>query len=274
MTRERGDWIPWYVDDSPGWLDLSLAARGAAEGIARKMGRRSGELHLGARGLRGLTALLRCSWEELEPALAELLGGPEPRFLVTENERLLIDPQHSERRRETSRERTAKYRARKAAEASPLPAPSPEEEIRQDKTRQEVTSHVVDVTSPNVTRVTDEPPEWWDTTCATVEMATGETFNRAAAWLRYSGHRGDKGKRITKADAQQFLVSVDAKERRQERERERVTRDLAHRRDEARAPKREPVWKPPADDAEAATPEEHRRFAAELQRRLAAGASR
>lgn len=270
MTRERGDWIPWYVDDSPGWLALSLAARGAAEGIARKMGRRSGELHLGAHGLRGLAVLLRCSWEELEPALAELLGGPEPRFVVTEDQRLLIDPQHEERKRETSRERTQRWRDKKAATSSaPPPAPSPPEEIRQDKTRQEVTSRDVTVTRVTSQIVTGGPPEWWDSTCGAVEMATGETINRAAAWLRYSGHRRANGKPMSSADAQQFLVSVDVKERRQERQRERVTKDMARERDEAKAPKPEPVWKPPADDHLAATPEQHRAFAAELQRKLA-----
>lgn len=115
------------------------------------------------------------------------------------------------------------------------------------------------------------PPEWWEGTCGAVEMATGEQFNHAAAWLRYSGHRRDKGRSLTANDAQQFLVSVDVKERRQERHREQVSRDIVKQRDEARAPKPEPVWRPPADDADAATPEEHARFAAELQRRLASG---
>lgn len=230
MTRERGDWIPWYVDDSPGWLELSLAARGAAEGIARKMGRRSGELHLGARGLRGLTSLLRCSWDELEPALQELLAGPEPRYVVTEDERLLIDPQHAERRRETSKERTQRWRERKAAE-NPLPAPSPrEEETRQDKTRQEVTSHVVDVTSPNVTGVTMGPPEWWGTVCDVVESGTGARINRATAWLRYEGHRTSTQKRMSEADARYWLTTVDVREQTQDRQRERVQRDLADQR--------------------------------------------
>lgn len=91
MTQERGGWIPWYCEDSPGWLELSLAARGAAEGIARKMGPHRGELHLGPRGLRGLAVLLRCSWAELEPALAELTEGPHPRLVVSEDQRVIID---------------------------------------------------------------------------------------------------------------------------------------------------------------------------------------
>ena len=115
------------------------------------------------------------------------------------------------------------------------------------------------------------PPGWWEGTCGAVEMATGETINRAAAWLGYSGHRRDKGKAMSPGDAQQFLIRVDVKEARQERQRAQVTRDISKQRDEARAPKPEPVWRPPADDANAATPEQHRQFAAELQRRLASG---
>lgn len=98
MARERGEWIPWYCADSPSWLRLSLAARGAAEGIARKMGPRSGELHLGAYGLEGLADLLRVRWEDLEPAIVELTSGPHPRLLVTEDRRILIDPDHPTRR--------------------------------------------------------------------------------------------------------------------------------------------------------------------------------
>ncbi len=115
--RDRGEWIPWYTDDSPGWLELSLAARGAAEGIARKMGRHRSVLHLGSRGLRGLAVLLRCRWEELEPALAELLApgpnGEAPRLIVDESQSILIDPGHESRQRKTSTERVREFRGRR-----------------------------------------------------------------------------------------------------------------------------------------------------------------
>jgi hypothetical protein len=118
------DWIPWYTEDSPGWLELSLAARGAAEGIARKMGRDRDELHLGSRGLRGLAILLHCRWEDLEPALAELLSpGPhgEPPRLVYDPERQVIhDPEAADRRRPTS---TGRVRAHRASKSNPPPPP-------------------------------------------------------------------------------------------------------------------------------------------------------
>lgn len=271
--HDRGEWIPWYCEDSPGWLELSLAARGAAEGISRKMGRKRGELHLGSRGLRGLAVLLRCTWEELEPAIHELTSGKHPRFVVTDDERMLIDPGHASRQLKGSTRRMFEKRAKADSEPPSQPVterhnPSPtvtpslliSSDLKSDLGSREST--------PSAT-----PPDWWDSTCDTVEMATGEKFNRGAAWLRYSGHRRKKREPISQPDAQQFLVSVDVKERRQERQREQVTRDISKQRDEARAPKPEPVWRPPADDANAATPEQHRQFAEELQRRLA-GAGR
>jgi len=97
------EWIPWYCDDAASWVELSLAARGCAEGIARKMGRKRSELPLGSRGLRAIAAMLQRPWDEIEPALQELLAkGPngEPARLEHDAERnVLIDGQAAERQR-------------------------------------------------------------------------------------------------------------------------------------------------------------------------------
>src|SRR5690349_4444194 len=108
VTRDRGDWIPWYVEDSPGWLALSLAARGLAEGIARKMGRKRSELPLGSRGIRGIEQLMGRPWAEIEPAIRELLAkgpateefieGTPARLVYDATRRVLIDPDHETRR--------------------------------------------------------------------------------------------------------------------------------------------------------------------------------
>lgn len=234
MTRERGEWIPWYCDDSAGWLELSLAARGAAEGIARKMGKGRSQLHLGSRGLRGLAVLLHCRWEELEPALRELTTGDHPRYLLAEDERVLIDPQHEERRRPTSRERMAKHRAAKASEP-PLPAPSPREEdqIRREESRSDVTPVTVTPSdgsdARDVTGVTPPCPEWFAVTAQGVIENTGERFGVPEAWIRYHGHRRNKGIATNANDASYWLGTVMVPEARKERqaksEREQNRRD-------------------------------------------------
>ncbi len=117
-------WIPWYVEDSPGWLELSLSARGAAEGIARKMNAK-GELHLGSRGLRGLAVLLRRPWEEVGPAVDELLtrgpNGEAPRLVYDPTTGVLFDPEAVNRRRRPavpSNERVKRHREKAKGTAS------------------------------------------------------------------------------------------------------------------------------------------------------------
>lgn len=225
---DRGDWIPWYVDDSPTWLRLSLAARGAAEGIARKMGPRRGELRLGSLGLEGLADLLRVPWAELEPALAELLAGPHPRFLVSEDQRVLIDPDHASRRLKGSTLRMQRKRARDAAEAAceddvtdvagvterHIPPPNvtrvtPSRLISSDlsdlgsdlsgrsEDPPQVTAREPDRPPPSepppapvlaAEDLPDVPPPWWGAAVATAEQTTGRTCELAAA--RWLEYRG------------------------------------------------------------------------------------
>jgi hypothetical protein len=274
--RDRGEWIPWYCEDSPGWVELSFAARGVAEGIARKMGRSRGEIHLGSRGLRGLCKLLHGQWEEFEPAMAELLAeGPDgepPRLVLSEDQRVLIDPDHETRRRPTSAERVKKHRAKSE------PPPPPE-----DVTHVTVTS----VTSVSETPVTgagvtspllssdlissseadqdhlaggsspETAPPWFAGVVEAVGMATLVDLRPADCWLRYHGHRAGKGKRVDPNDARYWLTTVMVPEARKEakeaaRQRERDKRYADH------TPKYE---KPTAGQTS--------KFQAELARRLA-----
>lgn len=88
------DVLLWRKRRTPRWQSLSLAARGAAEGIAVALDER-GELSLGWRGLPALAALLGRPWEECEAAVEELL---ESRTYVYDDARkVIMDPQHVER---------------------------------------------------------------------------------------------------------------------------------------------------------------------------------
>ena len=108
---EHDTWIAWYVEDTAGWLALSLAARGAMAEVARKLNRK-GELTL-RRGLSSLAVILRLRWEgELEPAIAELLEAGK--ILWDESRSLLFDPDYVARRRSSSADRMREKRARDA----------------------------------------------------------------------------------------------------------------------------------------------------------------
>lgn len=233
MSRDytHEDWIPWYVRDSAGWLELSLAARGAAEGIARKMGRDKEELPLGSRGLRGLSRTLGCKWEELEPALDELLrpgpDGEPPRLVYDRDRNSLRDPGATHRRRPTSTKRVQSLRQRRETETDetretvPPVSPHPETGVT-------VPSNLFssDLKSSEIPEEIPSPregparPLWFDGVCDTVEtQLPGETIDRPAAWLRYEGHRNapESTKGMSPADARYWLTSVDIKDARKAR---------------------------------------------------------
>lgn len=74
------------------------------------------------------------------------------------------------------------------------------------------------------------PPPWFESATDTVEFATGEKIDRAAAWLRYAGHRRANGKRMSGPDAQYWLTTVDVADLRKERQRTRERADTANAR--------------------------------------------
>lgn len=107
--REHDKWIPWYVEDTQGWLELSLLARGAMAELARKFNTK-GELYL-KRGFSELAFLLRLDLStEVEPALAELVTKGK---VTWDAERcVLSDPDYTFRKRRSSADRMADKRAR------------------------------------------------------------------------------------------------------------------------------------------------------------------
>lgn len=95
------DVIPWRRRRTARWLSLSLAARGAVEGIVAAMNER-GELQLPAAGLQALAVVLGRPWTEVEPAVREVFASGKLRF---HPERLLVsDPSREERHHEDAQE--------------------------------------------------------------------------------------------------------------------------------------------------------------------------
>ncbi len=259
VSRDRGDWIPWYCETTAGWAELSLAARGVAEGTARLMGPKRSEVHLGSRGLRGLCVLLHAKWEEFEPAMVELLGGAHPRLVLSEDHRVLIDPDHESRRRPTSTERV--HRFRKKAESAPdsethetvSPVSQPPE------TGVTVSSPLLssDLISSSKGEPERGPPDWFAATAQRVMDDTGEKFGIPEAWIRYSGHRGNKGIAKNDRDASYWLGTVMVPEARKE------AKDAARQRErDARFKDHTPKYEQP-------TPKQTKDFHAELVRKLA-----
>ncbi len=221
--REHDKWIPWYVDDSPGWLELTLAARGAMEGIARKLNDKTGKLHL-RRGLPSLAILLHVTWAELEPAIAELIAKGKVEW--DGSTFTLFDPDYIERKRRNSADRMAEKRARdregvtRVTSPASLPSPASHSDSVTGVTPVLVLSDLVSSGSgsPSDADVLEAPPAWWAAAVASVEMTTGEAIDAGTVWLRYAGHRSGKGKRPTARDAQYWIAGVVVPELKKARE--------------------------------------------------------
>lgn len=106
----------------------------------------------------------------------------------------------------------------------------------------------------------DEPPAWFGAALLTIEMQTGEQLRPADSWLRYSGHRANKGMPQNQQDAVYWLTTVMVPEARKERldasarrereakwDRERVVPRLV---EVAKAPYHA-EYRPPKDDDQA-----------------------
>jgi len=234
---DEEEFIPWYREETPGWIELSMAERGALISIAMKLNRKTGTLTL-RRGIESLALLLRCDWAELGPLVGRLIAAGKLSWDGTKY--MLFDPEHECRRRKTSTERVREFRARSKSD------PPHDETPRNVGNVSSVTGGcVTPLSSPllssdlssgeSAERGPPEPPKWWDAACETVAMQTGEAIEKRPAWLRYWGHRSSTGKRVAQPDAVYWLTTVDAKEARKER------RDEAQRRNRAGpAPPHEP----------------------------------
>ncbi len=269
--REHDEWIPWYVEDTPGWLELSLAARGAMEGIARKLNRKTGKLHL-RRGLSSLAVLLHVRWDELEPAIAELIS--KDKITWDGSSFVLFDPDYIERKRRSGADRMADHRARRKSQppsevtdvTSPVSLSSPASPVTGVTAVLVSSSLVSSDLSQIASGVVLERT-------APLEPDAGQVFDSIAAnrhvgqdptiaWTNFTGHfaghhfpsREAVLGRWQKWVSQQAVYS--AKERDKDREREDAAAE--RRRFAKEGPERPP---PP-------TPEQAKRFAENLSARL------
>lgn len=146
MSRyESEPFIPWYTTPTVGWLELSAAARGVLISVAMHMSR-DGEISL-RRGLPSLAVLLRLPWEDVEPALGELVAAGKLQWDGAAF--VLRDPDHAERKRPTSAERTRAWRERRSS-APPPPSSGVPSVTSRDVTGVTVTSSDVRVTACDV----------------------------------------------------------------------------------------------------------------------------
>lgn len=78
------------------------------------------------------------------------------------------------------------------------------------------------------------PPAWFGAALETVEVQTGEKLRPPDSWLRYSGHRANKGIPPTQQDAVYWLATVMVPEARKERRAEADKRERDEKFDRAR----------------------------------------
>lgn len=115
MDYSNEPWIKVYTRDTASWCCASLAARGLALELSRKMGRFCDEISLGARGLRAVAGLVNAPWPEVEPLLEELLA--DGRLVYDPERQVLRDPSHADRQTAASSDAQRKRdeRAQKAS---------------------------------------------------------------------------------------------------------------------------------------------------------------
>jgi hypothetical protein len=119
-------YLPWYRRPTPTWLELSAAARGVLVSVAMELNQKTGEVTL-RRGLASLSTLVQIPWEQLEPAIAELIAKGK---LEWDGSRFVLrDPEYADRKRPTSKERTQEYRSRKAKSDPPPATEMPPESV-------------------------------------------------------------------------------------------------------------------------------------------------
>lgn len=107
----------WFTRPTPTWLELSSNARGVAISVAMVLNPKTGSMTL-RRGLASLAKVVSLSWEdELEPGLAELIAAGK---LAWDGSTFtLFDPEHADRKRKSSTERSRDHRERKRRDSEP-----------------------------------------------------------------------------------------------------------------------------------------------------------
>ena len=217
---DHEEFRPWYVADSPGYLELSLLARGLVADLLRKFDKR-GQLRL--RRLSDLAILLRLRWEgEIEPAVTELLS--HGRLVWDEASGTLTDPEFVDRMRVGSAARMARKRAREAAwvdvtdvtrvtagdvVTSPLLSSDLiSSDLLSSERDPDPTSTPREAQASTVSQVLPKArPEWVTTQLEAVTTDTGEQFDGPIVWLTYQAKRESECKPISPADFRKFLGS-------------------------------------------------------------------
>lgn len=112
------DVMRWRRRRTARWMALSLAARGAVEGIVAACDER-GELVLPPSGLRGLEGVLGRPWAEIGPALEEVFASGKLRY--DEDRNVIVDPTN-ERKPATDLEEVTELRSQVATARAELAA--------------------------------------------------------------------------------------------------------------------------------------------------------
>ncbi len=264
----------WFTRPTPTWLDLSAEARGVAISVAMEIGLgKSGGITL-RKGLRSLETLIRIPWEKLEPAIAELVAAGK---LTWDGSKFfLFDPEYAERKRKTSADRMRDLRARKsdARDVTSVTAVTDTTRDAGDVTSNLISSDLIldpdqDLKSTGSAKTDPSTrPSWFDDACDTVEMQTGETIDRPAAWLGYYGHRAspESAKGMSRPDALYWLTKVDVRDAKKDRQAAADKRAREAKWDRDRERQRGPA---PGDPPPKPTAAESKAFADELARRMA-----
>lgn len=153
VTRDydSDEFIPWYREATPTWLELSDAERGVLVSVAMELNPKTGERIL-RRGLSSLALVVQIPWERLEPALARLIALGK---LEWDGGRFALrDPGYLERKRKTSTERVREFRARQRSAGNEGNVSSVsgtqrrEEKIREEKKEDQIYVPAKAVTGP------------------------------------------------------------------------------------------------------------------------------
>lgn len=114
MRWEDERYIRFYTRNSPDWLGMSWQARGLFGLLMREVDR-AGILKLGKGGLKGVARVLQAPWDEIEPALQELLDDGCVK-LGTDGTTLVI-PNFIEAQETAQSDAARKRKSREAARA-------------------------------------------------------------------------------------------------------------------------------------------------------------
>lgn len=271
MSHDDRKFRPWYTPDTARWLRLSLAARGLIAELLRKWDDR-GEIR--ADDAEDVAILLRLDVADVSRALDECLAAG--RLTWDRGAGILRDPDFLARQRRSSADRMRDKRRRerearngcdarddrdvtdKSCDGGDAPSPLLSSDlISSEGERERETPPAAD---PAPTSADPSPP-WFGAVVETVSQTTGEQLRPPECWLRYAGHRAEKGKRPSANDARYWLTTVMVPEAREERR--RANRDAE--RDRSRGGAGPPAKPPPK-----LSPEDTKRFADELRRQVAA----